>query len=74
MNKTKVEIKALFVKLNQEIGEKYPRMVLELEKFYKVIMYPKNKKSYANIDSKDDKMTVKGIPFNNFTMEYRRQI
>lgn len=72
MDKSKEEILKIFETLNAEIGLKYPRMVLELEKFYQVIMYPQNKKSYANIDSADGKLTVKGIPFNCFTMEYRK--
>ena len=48
-------------------------MVLELEKFYELVMYPANKKSYMNIDRKG-KFTIKGVPFNCYTLEYRSEL
>lgn len=48
-------------------------MVLEFEKSYKYVMYPENLKSYANIDNKGV-CTVKGVPFNKYTLEFRDSI
>jgi hypothetical protein len=44
-------------------------MVLEFEKSYNSIIYPENRKSYANY--KGDKTTVKGVRFNCYTLKYR---
>lgn len=48
-------------------------MVLEFEKSYKYVMYPENLKSYANIDKKGV-CTVKGVPFNKYSLEFRESI
>jgi len=48
-------------------------MVLEFEKSYKYVMYPENLKSYINVDKKD-KLIVKGLAFNKFTLEYREML
>jgi len=60
----------------------YPRMELEFEKQYDVIMYPKNKKSYVHETSKwndtkqiwETKWELKGVAYNKFTLDYRGDI
>ena len=48
-------------------------MELEFEKSYKAVIYPENKKSYANIDFKGNLIT-KGIGYNCFTLVYREML
>jgi hypothetical protein len=48
-------------------------MELEFEKSYKSIIYPANKKSYANVDYKDV-LTTKGLSYNKFTLQYRNRL